>query len=112
MLRRILESAGCTVSHCAMIGEAKRLAAEHEFDLVICDIGLPDGSGLDLMRHLGDAHALTGIALSGFGTQDDLAASRQAGFAVHLTKPVDLEVLRATVAELLEAKQIPNVYTG
>jgi DNA-binding response OmpR family regulator len=69
---------------------------------------LPGGSGLDLMRHLGDAHALTGIALSGFGTQEDVAASREAGFAVHLTKPVDLAVLRATVAELLEAKEIAN----
>jgi two-component system CheB/CheR fusion protein len=106
VLRRILESAGCTVSRCATIAEAKRLAAEHEFDLVICDIGLPDGSGLDLMRHFGEAHALTGIALSGFGTQEDVAASRQAGFAVHLTKPVDLEVLRATVAELLQTKQM------
>ena len=108
MLRRILESAGCRVSHGATIGEAKRLAAEHQFDLVICDIGLRNGSRLDLMRHVGDAHALTGIALSGFGTQEEVAASRQAGFAVHLTKPVDLEVLRAMLAELLEAKEIAN----
>lgn len=108
VLRRILEHAGCVVNHCATIGQAKALAAGEEFDLVICDIGLPDGSGLDLMRYLGATHALTGIALSGFGTHEDVVASREAGFAVHLTKPVDLAVLRATVNGLLEAKQTAN----
>ena len=109
MLRRILESTGCAVNQCGTIAEAKKLAAEQEFDLVFCDIGLPDGSGLDLMRHLREAHALTGIALSGFGTQEDVAASRNAGFAVHLTKPVDLGVLRATIGELLEPKEIAKL---
>src|SRR5206468_2888657 len=109
VLRRILESTGCAVNQCGTIAEAKKLAAEQEFDLVFCDIGLPDGSGLDLMRHLREAHALTGIALSGFGTQEDVAASRNAGFAVHLTKPVDLGVLRATIGELLEPKEIAKL---
>jgi CheY-like chemotaxis protein len=108
VLRRILEHAGYVVNHCATIGQAKALAAGEEFDLVICDIGLPDGSGLELMRHLNATHALTGIALSGFGTQEDVVASREAGFAVHLTKPVDLGVLRATVDGLLQAKQVAN----
>ncbi|HEX4641498.1 MAG TPA: PAS domain S-box protein, partial [Chthoniobacterales bacterium] len=102
VLCRILESAGCAVSHCATVGDAKRAAEKQKFDLVICDIGLPDGNGLDLMRHLRETHGLTGIALSGFGAQEDLAASKAAGFAVHLIKPVDLDRLRQAIAELLE----------
>ena len=90
------------MSHCATVGDAKCAAEKQKFDLVLCDIGLPDGNGLDLMRHLRETHGLTGIALSGFGAQEDLAASKAAGFAVHLIKPVDLDRLRQAIAELLE----------
>jgi DNA-binding response OmpR family regulator len=68
-------------------------------DLVISDLGLPDGSGLDLMRQLSTQHSLRGIALSGYGTEKDIRASREAGFALHLTKPVDLERLRAALRD-------------
>lgn len=105
VLRRILESAGCVVSHCTTIAQAKTATEKQKFDLAICDIGLPDGSGLDLMRHLREIHDLTGIALSGFGTQDDVDASKAAGFALHLTKPVDLERLRVAIADLLGTTQ-------
>jgi signal transduction histidine kinase/CheY-like chemotaxis protein len=68
-------------------------------DLVISDLGLPDGSGLDLMRELSARHRVRGIALSGYGTEKDIRASREAGFALHLTKPVDLERLRAALRD-------------
>jgi signal transduction histidine kinase/CheY-like chemotaxis protein len=68
-------------------------------DLVISDLGLPDGSGLDLMRELSGRHGMRGIALSGYGTDKDIRASHEAGFALHLTKPVDLERLRAALQE-------------
>ena len=103
VLRRILESTGCAVNQCGTIAEAKKLAAEQEFDLVFCDIGLPDGSGLDLMRRLGSRQGLPGIALSGYGMDEDRAASRAAGFAEHFIKPVDPERLRIAVARLVGA---------
>jgi CheY-like chemotaxis protein len=56
------------------------------------------------MRHLHSAHGLTGIALSGFGTDDDRAASSAAGFAAHLTKPVDWPELRDAIERLLAGK--------
>ena len=62
------------------------------FDLLVSDIGLPDGSGLDIMRH-GRDHlglGLKGIALSGYGTDQDARTSKEAGFAHHLIKPLDL----------------------
>ena len=69
-------------------------------DLVMSDLGLPDGSGLDLMRRLSANYGLRGIALSGFGMDSDLEKSTAAGFSRHLIKPIDVAVLRATLAEL------------
>jgi PAS domain S-box-containing protein len=68
-------------------------------DLVISDLGLPDGSGLDLMRTLSQRWGVKGIALSGYGMDEDRARSREAGFARHLTKPVDLSTLLAAIQE-------------
>ena len=103
VLTRILENASYVVASCGTVGEACELAAMQKFDLVVSDLGLPDGSGLDLMRHLCDSQQLTGIALSGFGTAHDLQQSHEAGFAAHLIKPVDVTRLRNTIAQILTA---------
>ena len=104
VLTRILQNAGFAVSHADTLAKARELAAGRRFDLVISDVGLPDGSGLDLMRHLRDSQGLSGIALSGFGTDDDVAASMAAGFAEHVTKPVDWERLRNAIERLTPAR--------
>jgi PAS domain S-box-containing protein len=72
-------------------------AAGPGIDLVISDLGLPDGSGLDLMRALKGSHGLRGIALSGYGTEEDRRQSEAAGFTAHLTKPVSLDTLLAEI---------------
>jgi signal transduction histidine kinase len=69
--------------------------------LVISDLGLPDGSGCDLMRKLRTEHRLRGIALSGFGMEEDVKQAEDAGFSRHLTKPVDFDQLLSTIRELL-----------
>jgi two-component system CheB/CheR fusion protein len=69
------------------------------FDLVVSDIGLPDGSGQDLMRELVDRHGLRGIALSGYGMEEDIRKSREAGFSAHLIKPVTPQVLRDAIRQ-------------
>jgi len=104
VLGRILRNAGFDVSHAGTMAEARTLAASRRFDLLISDLGLPDGSGLDLMKALRDTHGLKGIALSGFGTDEDVAASEAAGFSAHLTKPVDWDRLRAEIERLAVAK--------
>jgi two-component system CheB/CheR fusion protein len=71
-------------------------------DLVISDLGLPDGSGLDMMSELSGRYRLSGIALSGYGMEEDVRKSRQAGFARHLTKPVTLDLLKEVIAEVRE----------
>ena len=104
VLGRILKNAGFDVSHAGSLAEARAVAAGRRFDLLISDVGLPDGSGLELMKALRDAQGLCGIALSGFGTEEDVAASTAAGFAAHLTKPVDWERLRNEIERLVPAK--------
>jgi CheY-like chemotaxis protein len=74
------------------------MAAEtHVFDLIISDIGLPDGSGYDVMRHMLARRPTNGIAVSGYGMAADLLRARDAGFAAHLTKPINLEQLELTI---------------
>jgi PAS domain S-box-containing protein len=100
VLGRILRNAGFDVSHAGTVAEARTLAGTRPFDLLISDVGLPDGSGLELMKALRDAQNIKGIALSGFGTDEDVAASAAAGFAAHITKPVDWDRLRAEIEKL------------
>jgi hypothetical protein len=71
-----------------------------EFDLLVSDIGLPDGTGMDVMRHMRKNTQLKGIALSGFGQDEDLRQSREAGFETHLTKPVNFQMLRDVIERL------------
>ena len=64
------------------------------------DLGLPDGTGTDLMRELRETHGLRGIALSGYGMEEDIARAREAGFVSHLTKPVDFQQLERALREI------------
>ena len=79
-------------------------AAEAEpFDLLISDLGLPDGSGTDLLGELLRRSAVgkvKAIALSGYGMEQDLQRTRDAGFSEHLIKPVDMDKLQAVVQRL------------
>ena len=101
LLGKVLQVSGYDVTCCGNLAQARDAANKHRFDVVVSDIGLPDGSGLDLMRDLRDSQHLTGIALSGFGTAHDLQQSREAGFATHLIKPVDVSRLRNAIAQIL-----------
>jgi CheY-like chemotaxis protein len=69
-------------------------------EMMVCDLRLPDGDGWDLMRTLSSRHKLTGIAVSGLGYAADIERSRQAGFAAHLTKPLDIDTLVHTIESL------------
>jgi signal transduction histidine kinase/CheY-like chemotaxis protein len=102
-LAELLRLGGHEVTVAATSAEA-RAAAERAgtggFDLVVSDLGLPDGSGQDLMRHLSSRYGLHGIALSGYGMDADIRRSREAGFECHLTKPVNLETLEAAIQQV------------
>ena len=97
MLALQLTSAGYIVETAAGVGEALALASSAPYDLLISDLGLPDGSGLDLMRQVKERHGLRGIAVSGFGMDEDVTRSRAAGFEHHLIKPVNWEALNEII---------------
>jgi PAS domain S-box-containing protein len=92
-----LSKRGHDVKTANNLAAALRLVAETEFELLICDIDLPDGSGLDLMDRLTSQGSLAGIALSGFGSAEDIDQSLSAGFAEHLTKPVEFRRLESAI---------------
>ncbi len=74
--------------------------ADATLDLIVSDLGLPDGSGLDLMRQLTARMPIKGIALTGSGRAEDRAKILAAGFQRHLVKPVDIATLIAAIAEV------------
>jgi PAS domain S-box-containing protein len=93
----LLRSSGFTVRTAGSVGEAFAAIDGERFDLLVSDIALPDGSGLDVMRHGREKVGLKGIAFSGFGTPDDVRESMEAGFSHHLTKPSSLNALVALI---------------
>jgi len=101
LMARLLRRAGYAVSLARSVAEAKELARQSHFALVVSDIGLPDGNGRDLMTYLRDQYGLSGIALSGFGTDADAHASIEAGFVEHVVKPVEWKQLAAALQRVL-----------
>jgi signal transduction histidine kinase/ActR/RegA family two-component response regulator len=83
-------------------------AADRRFDLLISDVGLPDGNGMELLRHLRANSNIPGIAISGFGTDADIEKSLEAGFSEHLVKPVQLEKLEAAIARAGGGASVSN----
>ena len=107
VLTRLLRQEGHEVLTATTVSGALQLANAHRFDFVISDIGLPDGSGLDLMRELTRKYALRGIALSGYGMLEDRVKAQQAGFLAHLVKPINFAQLHHLLqqnAAVAEAK--------
>jgi CheY-like chemotaxis protein len=98
-VQRLLEIAGLKVFPAASATQALEIAAANEIDLVVSDLGLPDMTGHELMKQLRTVHGLPGIALSGYGMEEDVERSRLAGFQNHLTKPVSFEQLKDIIAE-------------
>ncbi len=90
LLSTVLATAGHQVATATSVAEARARAGDG-WDAVVSDVGLPDGSGLDVARHvraLPDPPSLA-VALSGYGSADDVARSREAGFDIHLVKPIE-----------------------
>ncbi len=99
----MLERRGYDITVAYSAGQAVEKTQEEDFDLLISDIGLPDRSGYELMKELRQSKGLLGIALSGFGMETDVTKARDAGFAVHLTKPINFDRLEKAIRNLLES---------
>jgi len=96
VLARLLRLSGYEVHPAANAEDAIAVAAQRRCDVIVSDLGLPDRSGIELMREIRAMHGSEGIALTG-RAQADGGNWRAAGFSNYLEKPVDLQLLRATI---------------
>jgi two-component system CheB/CheR fusion protein len=99
-MSRLLSRIGHQVRTAGTVRAAVDAARAAPVDVVISDLGLPDGSGHDLIRLLRALGPCRGIALSGYGTEEDIRKSHEAGFDTHLTKPTDFQRLVETIEQL------------
>src|SRR5262249_11303032 len=99
-IEQMLTAAGFDLSVTGSTAGAMALVERGSFDLLISDIGLPDASGYELMRRVQEVRPMPGIAMSGYGMAEDIAKSREAGFAEHLVKPVDVSQLERAIRQV------------
>jgi PAS domain S-box-containing protein len=100
VMGRLLRSRGYAVRIVRTVKEAIDALSE-PVDLIISDVGLPDGTGYEIMRRARELGPVTGIAMSGYGMEEDIARSREAGFSEHLVKPVDAIQLDEAIRRLM-----------
>ena len=90
VMRKLLSLAGHSVEWAASVAEGVKLASGPELDLLLCDVRLPDGTGLDVMRTVCErGSTLPGIVISGHDQEQDVARALEAGFGAHLIKPLN-----------------------
>ena len=107
---QMLIQRGHVVRTASSLAMALRMAApEADFELLVSDIELPDGSGLELMGKLRSQGVVKGIALSGFGSCDDIEQSRAAGFSEHLVKPVEFRHLEQAIQRVATTNQVAGL---
>ena len=101
IMSRLLCAKGHVVQTAGDVTSALQCTAHADFDVLVSDLGLPDGSGHDVMRQLvASGRKIKGIAVSGYGTEEDLRRSREAGFAEHLVKPINFPALLAAIGRV------------
>lgn len=99
MLDALLRRRGCSVFLASNMQEALGVLEAQRIDVLLSDIGLPDGDGWELLRRTLPLHPVYGIAISGYGTPADKGRSRAAGFRHHLVKPFTVKDLEALLVE-------------
>ncbi len=100
MLEHLLTLSGHRVTTASTVRDALHAYKAADFDAVISDLGLPDGSGFDLMTQIQSIRPVPAIALSGYGMEEDQQGSKEAGFFAHLVKPVKLDDLKQVLGQL------------
>jgi PAS domain S-box-containing protein len=104
VMSRLLRLKGYSVETCATVAEAVKIVNERNFNLLLSDIGLPDGTGIDLIRLIRQHSSLPAIALTGFGMDQDVARYKESGFDAHLTKPVNFQKLEMIINQFFSDK--------
>lgn len=107
-LELYLVECGHSVRHARGVMEALQALRDEPSDVLLTDIGLPDGNGWELMNRLKEEHCVPrfAIAMSGFGLHSDRTRSTAAGFRHHLVKPLDPDKLDQALVEAAEAREV------
>jgi PAS domain S-box-containing protein len=100
VMERLLIHIGCDVTSAGSVQEALSIGETEPFDLLVSDLGLPDGCGAQIMEELKSRTSIRGIAISGLGEQEDLRRSREAGFEMHLIKPINFATLKEAIIRM------------
>jgi PAS domain S-box-containing protein len=100
VLSKFLTASGYVVKTAGSAVAALELAGKEPFDIIVSDIGLPDVNGYELMKQIRAFYPIQGIAMSGYGMEDDLRKSREAGFSDHIVKPASLSQLERSIDRL------------
>ncbi len=103
LIAQLLRKLNYRVTAAGTLRGALQAAESEQFDLLVSDIGLPDGNGLELLGQLRKKWPIQGIALSGFGMEEDVKMSQEAGFVEHLTKPVNFQKLEMAIQRVASA---------
>ncbi len=99
-LSRLLSHFGHEISLADTAENALNMLESKEFDVVLCDIALPDGNGYDVIAQAKRRRSVKAVALTGFSATEDIQRGKEAGFDFHLTKPVDFHELRAVLGQI------------
>jgi PAS domain S-box-containing protein len=100
VMQNVLRQLGHEVELCSTVAAACQKLETQEFDIILSDIGLPDGTGIDLIKAARAIVQTPAVALTGYGMAEDVERCRQAGFDEHLTKPIDIERLQQTLSRI------------
>ena len=88
-------------------------AAAHEgYDLIVSDLELGDGTGLDLLNSLGPGRSVPAIALTGYGSEEDRKMCLEAGFEMHIVKPVQTRQLSEAIRSVMRKRSINSYREG
>ncbi len=107
-ISRLLSSKGFLVTTASDVAIALKLVAQQPFDVVVSDVGLPDKTGYDLMEQIRDAYKIPGIAMTGFGMEEDIIRCKAAGFKEHLVKPVRISQLTEAIFRVATQRRFPS----
>ena len=94
VLGTLLNRCGCRTVTAKSLRDARARLQEMRFDVLISDLNLPDGDGIDLMREAKQAQQIKAIAITGRTSDEEKSEGLDAGFDCYLTKPIDLKELR------------------
>ena len=106
VVENVLRQMGHDVETCSTVAAASEKVRKQEFDVILSDIGLPDGTGIDFIRTAREVCQTPAVALTGYGMAEDVEECLQAGFDEHLTKPIDFERLEKTLWRMAEKETV------